>query len=284
MSLPKPATPHLDPTHPFNLTAVAVLALTEGTGQPAMIQGPHGGGSPVTAPTATFWGGATHPTWITNSEGTGLRFGASTNSLGLGVDSGTVGTWMPTGDMTMLLVRGKLDTTLDSIFFRHGSSGDFDIYLPFTDGVLYFDYGGTSSPHRLSKSGLSYPASRIDYWVFTAGGAGSAVWQNGTKQASQGTAITRTGSNLTPFLAQSVESQDVNFWQINDSQWDDTLIASWFANPYAGLYTATTAVGTATGTATVLGVGGYRIGGAGGKHSGFGSQKPARRLHGIRKR
>ena len=240
MAQPKPSSPLLNPTHSFALTAVAILALAEGTGQPAIIQGPHGGGTPVTGPVTTFWDGATPGTWITNSEGAGLRFGVLTSPLRLGASAGASSAWVPTGDMTLLIVRGKTTGVLNERFFRAGSSsGSFDIYLPYSDGVLYFDYGGTSAPNRLTKSGLTYSTSVIDYWAFTAGAAGSAIWQNGVKQASQATGISRSG-NTPPYLGYAPESQDVNFLQINDSQWDDATIAAWFLDPYAHLITAPT--------------------------------------------
>jgi hypothetical protein len=235
---PKPASPVLQTGHAFALSAVAILTLHEGTGQPGIIQGPHGDGTPVTAPVTTFWNGAVEGTWITNSEGTGLRWSALTTPLRPGVNSGSSGAWLPTGDMTLLLVRGKLNSTLlNGIFWRGGdNAGDWDIYLPYVDGTLYFDYGGQAGANRLTKAGLTYSTSSIDYWVFTAGAAGSAIWQNGVKQNSQGTGITKNASSSPPYIGQTVgETQDLNFLQINDSQWDDATIEAWFDEPYEHL-------------------------------------------------
>ena len=238
MPAAKPAVPVLQTDHAFALTAVAILPLSEGTGQPAIIQGPHGDGSPVTAPVTTFWDGATPGTWITNSEGAGLRFGVLTSPLRMGADAGAGGAWVPAGDVTLLLVRGKLTGVHNEIFFQGGAGGRWDIYLPYVDTVLYFDYGGQSSPNRLTKSGLTYSTSTIDYWAFTAGAAGSAIWQNGVKQNSQATGISRTASTSPPYIGKAAESQDVNFLQVNDSQWDDATIQAWFADPYAHLINA----------------------------------------------
>jgi len=232
MAIAKPSNPVLNTSHPFALSAVALLPLSEGTGQPAIIQGPHGG----SAPTTTVWAG-TPATWITNSEGAGLRFSLLTSGLLLGVND-INGTWFPTIG-TVLLVRGKLDGTLPvERFFRADGGTVANIYLPYNDGVVYFDWGSTSAPNRLTKSGLTFSTSSIDKWVFTAGASGSAIWQNGAKEASQSTGISRTAGTYTPVVGYAAEAQDVNFFQVNDTVWDDATILAWFADPYAHLTTS----------------------------------------------
>lgn len=68
-------------------------------------------------------------------------------------------------------------------------------HVPFTDGVVYWDFGGvTSGSTRLSVAGLTI--SNRDSWVFTAGLRGMEIWQNGRLRASNGGTPSRVGGSV----------------------------------------------------------------------------------------
>jgi hypothetical protein len=70
--------------------------------------------------------------------------------------------------------------------------------LPFGDGVIYFDYGGSGEgTNRLSVGGLTFGADRM---VFSTGPRGMEIWQNGLKRASNGANPTRTAAPTVPFV------------------------------------------------------------------------------------
>ncbi len=66
-------------------------------------------------------------------------------------------------------------------------------HLPYSDGRVYWDFGGaTSGTNRVDVGGLSF--SRGDTWVLSAGPRGMEIWQNGILRASHGNAPTRSAS------------------------------------------------------------------------------------------
>ena len=80
---------------------------------------------------------------------------------------------------------------------QSGSEGSLGIFLPFSDGKVYWDFGGwTEGTDRLSVAGLSFSDS--DVFVFTVGARGMEIWQNGIKRASNSATPTMT-PNATPF-------------------------------------------------------------------------------------
>jgi hypothetical protein len=193
-----------------------------------------------------IWGGAT-PRQITNNgivvrtsnrEGSCVQAAASNQYLDLGGD------FVPTSGATFLVIRRKLDTTnrTAALFSVGGDdSTTCDALCPWSDGVVYWDFGGFSSPNRLTVSGLSFSTTTPERWVFTAGPRGSAIWQNGVKVASQATAVTRSGQSGNVTLnyrnpGATGDLQDLNFFQVNNYQWSDELCRWWSAEPYAHLY------------------------------------------------
>lgn len=66
-------------------------------------------------------------------------------------------------------------------------------HIPFTDGTVYFDFGGaTSGSTRVSVSGLTFSPS--DTWAFSVGARGMEIWQNGRLVASNSATPTRSAS------------------------------------------------------------------------------------------
>ena len=68
-----------------------------------------------------------------------------------------------------------------------------DVWLPFSDGVVYWDFGGqVENTTRESVSGLTVTGPHI--WVFTSGPRGMEIWQDGILRSSNTANPSRTSS------------------------------------------------------------------------------------------
>ncbi len=182
--------------------------------------------------------------WNLNAEGPAWQFAATTQSVNLG----TGDTDLPTVGITILIIRKN--TTIRNACFLDYSLGSVSTeaircYVPYGDGVVYWDFGGNSGNNRLTVSSLSFSVAVPERWVFTAGAAGMSIWQNGVKVASHANAVTRV-SNVTPALRLNIGSdgsggdlQQVNFLSMLGVQWSDDLCRWWSISPYAHLSTPT---------------------------------------------
>jgi hypothetical protein len=72
-------------------------------------------------------------------------------------------------------------------------------HCPWSDGVIYWDFGGASTDTRLSVSGQNLSVGNWDHFVFLAGEIGMQIWRNGKLIGSKATPITRV-SNSNAFL------------------------------------------------------------------------------------
>lgn len=102
--------------------------------------------------------------------------------------------FIPTGNCSVVFCKRKTDTTNRSTYSfgcaTQTGTSVFGAYVPFSDGVVYWDYGGTSAGStRLNVSSLTFGD---DVWVFTVGARGMEIWQNGIKRASNTANPTRT--------------------------------------------------------------------------------------------
>jgi len=231
MPTAKPAVVSLNASHAFAEHLLLMVAFTEGTGQPGIVRGADG----VTAgaPTSTSWDGNAG-TWTTNSQGACIHgISGTTGKLQLGAD----GNWLPTTECTIAIVRGRTGGLPVERFLRvsAGSTATLGLYLPYNDGIVYFDYGGVGAPNRITKASLSFASDPPDTWVLTAGTTGSAIYQNGTSVYSQGSSVSRTSDSSALVLMYAGDTQDVNFFQISAMRWDDARVAAWAADPYAHL-------------------------------------------------
>lgn len=114
----------------------------------------------------------------------------------------------------------------------------FAIYWPYSGSIL-FDYGGSSSPNRITYAA---PADFYGRWHTAgvrAGALGSQYWQDGTLRAAQGSAITRAAGTGTFYIGQDGISGAANWLDVNLSilliwsYWlPDALFTSLLANPY----------------------------------------------------
>lgn len=101
---------------------------------------------------------------------------------------------LPTTQATFVIGYNKRDSTArGSVAFGNntaGGAGRANVYLPFSDGVTYWDWEGTGGTQRLSIAGLSFGG--YDIWAFTTGPRGMEIWRNGQLVTSNANNATRT--------------------------------------------------------------------------------------------
>ena len=146
---------------------------------------------------------------------------------------------------TVCCIRRKRDSTARASALFGQDTGTSNVrcsaHVPFSDGIVYFDFGGTTGSNRVTVSGLSF-AGNIERWVFAAGPKGMSIWRNGIKLTSSSTAVTRSTTTANFVINAGVTSPvtdeiDVNFFMAINEQWDDAMIRAWSAAPYEHLYT-----------------------------------------------
>ena len=233
-----PVGARINLAHPLGRDCVVCVPFNDGAGAPSILTGitPTGVplvGSSVRQERLTL---ISAPSWGSNHEGPCGVLDTSTQGWRFDNDL-----WLPTLACTMCIIRRKrAAVNLGSSVGPGGDSNTyaFNVLLPFGDGSIYWDFGGWAGANRLSVGGLSFAITNIDRWVFTAGPKGSAIYQNGKKVASQGTAITRTTADL-PFKLETVDTADWGYFAIHNTQWSEDQAQWWSVEPYAGLYVPT---------------------------------------------
>ena len=111
----------------------------------------------------------------------------------------TSSTLLPTTQGVTFVFAGRVLTTV--------ANGDWGIlnsgapvgercgcHFPFTDGTVYFDYGGaTNGSTRVQVASLTF--SESDVFVFSVGARGMEIWQNGILRASNAANPSRSASS-----------------------------------------------------------------------------------------
>lgn len=193
-----------------------------------------GTGTPVEHYTAVSLVVVGTPTWTTDGTyGTAIRYDATSDGHKL---AGASNGWLGTSSNTALLIRKKADTTLrqqatfavDTIF----GTPQYKAHLPYDDGIVYFDFGGTSGNNRTT---YSYTATtNVEAWAFRAGPSGISIWKDGVSVASNATAISRAGDtglmfiNNGPFLSGDI--QDLFFLAFVNGEVSDAVLATFTAS------------------------------------------------------
>src|SRR5216117_2461900 len=148
-----PLGAQIDPTHPFSQQLQLLMLFNEPRGATS-------GTLPVVdiGWAVTFVGAKRSalslygpPTYVSNAQGLAAHMDNSTGfKVADGTFAGTQG--------TVCVVRRKTDTTNRvSRLFMCGGAGSTDqvsAHCPYSDGVVYWDFGGFGAPNRLSVSGL----------------------------------------------------------------------------------------------------------------------------------
>lgn len=107
-----------------------------------------------------------------------------------------IGNNLPTGPATLLIIYAKRDTTNRASgligFNAAATTGRIGLHAPFSDGNIYWDYGGsTNTVTRLQVSGQTWTAGVPSVWVFTTGPRGMECWRDGKKVGSNSANPTR---------------------------------------------------------------------------------------------
>jgi hypothetical protein len=96
---------------------------------------------------------------------------------------------------TIILWQRKQDTTnrISGAFGHTGADNQAaSVHLPYSDGNIYFDWGGKASINRLAVSGLSWDMN-WHHWAFCVGsGLGVRIYRDGILVGSNTYVITRT--------------------------------------------------------------------------------------------
>jgi len=195
-SKPPAGTP-LDPSHPLARGLVLACPLNDGLGG--------GTASDLGARVADLSGMNRNGTFAAGSTyiKTATRHGFGVRSINAGgtntVSFGPSNAILPTTACTVVIGYRKTDATnrASSAFGGGTGAAAFGAHLPYSDGTVYWDFGGTSAGNRLSKSGLAFGD---DLWAFTYGGRGQEIWQNGRRQATGVVGGGRTGTSSSLLL------------------------------------------------------------------------------------
>lgn len=155
-------------------------------------------------------------------------------------DFGSLSGILPTSNCTIILGYRKTDATLRA-------SGAFGLtgivvgekchaYLPYSDGTVYWDFGGdVAGTTRLSIGSLSFGD---DIWAFTTGPRGMEIWQNGIRRANNAANPSRTNSTASFQLGQGGFVTTSDFFEcwlflVYGRQLDATEIIEVHSNPYS---------------------------------------------------
>ena len=127
-------------------------------------------------------------------SGTALRANAITDYWVVAADSQKV---LSTSGNTIILSHEKTDATnRQSASFSQNDAADntrFSCNMPWSDGTLYFDHGGTGiPPSRLAITGLSFVGPQT--YAFSGGAAGLTAYRNGVLLSSSSNGSTRVAT------------------------------------------------------------------------------------------
>jgi hypothetical protein len=92
-----------------------------------------------------------------------------------------------TTEVTVFIVQKKTvnGATLALLSTPTDPANSFAIYLPFSDGTVYFDFGNTTGTGRISAT-WGGDFTHFFVWSFVAGGGNMAIYRNGTSVVSSG--------------------------------------------------------------------------------------------------
>jgi len=107
---------------------------------------------------------------------------------------------------TIYCLQRHTDTTLRAVplfgvFDGGTTTRRCGTHTPFSDGTVYWDYGGASGGQRLTWAGLGgKDVNRLNRWCFVAATRGLEIWHQGILRASNSTAASRTSAVDNKFM------------------------------------------------------------------------------------
>ncbi len=197
---PPPGT-DLDRTHPYCPDFCWPILSPQGTNQ-LLVRNLHPG--PPTVLSDVYAGSSSIQPG--GKYGLSIRHGATTDLFILTNASGFTsddivgfGSAGAMGGFTMMAAYRKTDATLRAstligINGTLGGSSCMQTICPYSDGNVYFDFGGTTvGTTRVQYSGGTFGD---DLWGFSTGPQGMQIWQNGLLRASNSANPSRTPANF----------------------------------------------------------------------------------------
>lgn len=146
-----------------------------------------------------------------------------------------------------LVVMSRVGAAVESTSFAVATGflpgARFSAHMPWADGTLYFDFGGTNSGVTRLAIPSAVPTGTLLAFVSTGGPAGLRVWRNGQLLGSTSQSVTRTnvfgaalGIGIDPNSEEISSAPDLGatyylqaFW---GSQLPDPMARSLSANPW----------------------------------------------------
>lgn len=178
---------------------------------------------------------------VYGAPGPGWNFPATNRFFVVNDLTSTGLTSIPTDQATVLFIRRKTDTTLRAA--KHWGNNvstlanRCGLHAPFSDGNLYFDFGGASGNNRVTVAGESWTTA-ADYLAVTAGVSGLKVYRNGKLIGTNGgNIVTRSRTAGEDMVINSGEGsagdlQDVFFFAVANVEWPAALVQWWMQEPY----------------------------------------------------
>lgn len=200
-----------------------------------------GGAVPRDAVTGGSSVKSANPEWKALSDGLGIHFAATADYY----DIGTATQVCSTTKHTTAVIRRKTDTTfrgsaLFGLNLAAPGTKAYGAHVPWSDGTVYWDFGGKAGANRLTWVWTSTTA--IERFVFVAGTLGSSIWLNGVRKANQTTAITRASATEVVSINRGTEApipggdlQEVFQCITLNHEWTADKVLWWTAEPYAML-------------------------------------------------
>lgn len=153
---------------------------------------------------------------------------------------------IPAQGLTYAFIRQPFNTTITrSHNFGHNASAGTGRraggHVPFSDGTVYWDYGGATGNNRLTWTGYT-PAVNMESWVFVGGLKGTAIYFNGLQRAVNTNAVTRTQGADTIGMnsgnqGTAGETMNIFFFAAFGAEWTESEVWQWNADPYSILKT-----------------------------------------------
>lgn len=126
--------------------------------------------------------------------------------------------WVPASNVTVSICYQKSDGTNRASQLcgvdvgLSGAAYYMNMHVPYSDGVVYWDLGGTGGANRCSVGGLTFGA---DHFVFTSGTRGMEIWQNGILRASNANNPTRSVDVTHPYKFGGMNTQISDLVKLN---------------------------------------------------------------------
>lgn len=191
-------------------------------------------------------GNPTFPPAI-RSSAAGMSWSLNTSASNIGMQCSTADAiFQSLSTTTMFVFRRSRDTTLRASMLCGSASATISqtvlAHAPYSDGNIYFDFGGSGASTRISTTFAK--STSPETLVFIAGpNKGREIWRNGVKIAGNVTLTGTRTSSATGFgvggngsSAIGQDNDDVYLLGVVVREWSDAEVRTFAANPW-GIFT-----------------------------------------------